>query len=151
MDAEGASWSDEAVLYVVESNADVTLTTPVPIEHSWLEANANRTIAAHGGDYEVAANVTAANGVNKVWECYVAGIDPEDESSRFEATIEIGADGKPVVKWNPPLTEEEAAKRTYRTLGKKTLDPAEEWTDVTDVPDLDAAGWRFFKVKVEMR
>ena len=66
-------------------------------------------------------------------------------------TIEIGADGKPVVKWNPPLTEEEAAKRTYRTLGKKTLDAEEDWTDVTSVDDPDAAGYRFFKAKVEMR
>ncbi len=60
-------------------------------------------------------------------------------------------DGRPVVKWNPPLSEDESAKRTYRTLGKKTLDPNDEWTDVTDVDDPDAAGWRFFKVKVEMR
>ena len=29
--------------------------------------------------------------------------------------------------------------------------PAEDWTDVTDESDLDAAGWRFFKVKVEMK
>ena len=93
----------------------------------------------------------AANGVNKVWECYVAGIDPEDEKARFIATITMDAGGKPVVKWNPPLTEEEAAKRTYRTLGKKTLDLNEDWTDVTDEADLDVAGWRFFKVKVEMR
>ena len=55
------------------------------------------------------------------------------------------------VKWNPPLTEEDALKRTYRTLGWKTLDPSEDWADVTDESDLDAAGWRFFKVKVEMK
>lgn len=63
----------------------------------------------------------------------------------------MGADGKPVVKWNPPLSAEEEAKRTYRTFGKRTLDPAEEWTDVTVETDFDAAGWRFFKVKVEMK
>ena len=93
----------------------------------------------------------AANGVNKVWECYVAGIDPEDEKAKFIATISMDAGGKPVVAHDPPLSEEEAAKRTYRTLGRKTLDPNEAWTDVTDESDLDAAGWRFFKVKVEMR
>ena len=36
-------------------------------------------------------------------------------------------------------------------FGKKTLDPAEEWTAVTDETDLDAAGWRFFKTAVEMK
>ena len=128
-----------------------TQTTPEPVPYSWLDQNAASLLAAHGGDYEAAANAMAANGVNKVWECYVAGIDPEDADAKFEATITMGADGKPVVAHDPPLTEEEAAKRTYRTLGKKTLDPAEDWTDVTDESDLDAAGWRFFKVKVEMR
>ncbi len=44
------------------------------------------------------------------------------------------------VKWNPPLTEEDALKRTYRTLGWKTLDPSEDWADVTDESDLEAAG-----------
>ena len=108
-------------------------------------------LAALGGDFEAAANAMAANGVNKVWECYVAGISPTNEAAKFEATITMDAEGKPVVKWNPPLTEDEAAKRTYRTLGKKTLDAEEDWTDVTDVDDPDAAGWRFFKVSVEMR
>lgn len=28
---------------------------------------------------------------------------------------------------------------------------AEEWIDVTGEPDLDAAGWRFFKAAAEMR
>ena len=81
----------------------------------------------------------------------MAGISPTNAAARFEATIEMGADGKPVVLHDPPLSAEEEAKRTYRTLGKKSLDPAEDWADVTDESDLDAAGWRFFKVKVEMK
>ena len=131
--------------------ANVTVGTPAAVPHEFLEDRAPSLLAECGGDYEAAANAPAANGVNKVWECYVAGIDPTDEEARFEATIEIGADGKPEVKWNPPLSEEEAAKRTYRTYGKKTLDPKEGWTDVTDVEDLDAAGWKFFKAAVEMK
>ena len=105
----------------------------------------------HDGDYEAAANAMAANGVNKVWECYVAGIDPEAEKARFIATITMDAEGKPVVSWNPPLPPEEEAKRTRKVLGKRTLDPAEAWADVTDEADLDAAGYRFFKVSVEMK
>ncbi len=93
----------------------------------------------------------AANGVNKVWECYVAGISPTNAAARFEATIEMGADGKPVVRWNPPLAPEEEAKRMRKVLGKRTLVPTEDWVDVTDEADPDAAGYRFFKVKVEMK
>ena len=117
----------------------------VEIPGEWLDGEARPLVEealASGGTPQDAMLATAANGVNKVWECYVAGISPTNEAAKFEATIEMDADGKPVVKWNPPLTEEEAAKRTYRTLGKKTLDPVVEWTDVTDESDLDAAGWR---------
>ena len=52
-----------------------------------------------------------------------------------------------LLKKAPDLLEE----RTYRVMGRKTLDPSEEWVDVTDETDLDAAGYRFFKVKVESR
>ena len=51
--------------------------------YSWLEADAATILAAHGGDYEAAGNAMAANGVNKVWECYVAGISPTNAASRF--------------------------------------------------------------------
>ena len=94
---------------------------------------------------------SAANGVNKVWECYVAGISPTDEDARFLATITMDADGKPEISHNPPLSAEEEAKREYRVLGKRTLAPDEDWADVTDVPNPDAAGYRFFKATVRMR
>ena len=60
-------------------------------------------------------------------------------------------DGKPIANQNPLLSAEAEAKRARRELGRKTLDPNEEWTDVTDEPYLDSAGYRFFKVKVEIR
>ena len=46
------------------------------------------------------------------------------------------------MKQGLPSLETDIKNRTYRTLGKKTLDPNEEWTDVTDESDLEAAGWR---------
>ena len=53
--------------------------------------------------------------------------------------------------WTPPLAPEEEAKRMRKVLGKRTLVPTEDWADVTDEADPDAAGYRFFKVKVEMK
>ena len=88
----------------------------------------------------------AENG-RSVLECYVAGLDP---TARFMATITLDANGQPEISHDPPLSAAEEAKREYRILGKRTLAPTEDWTDVTDVPDLDAAGYRFFKVKVRM-
>lgn len=122
----------------------------VRIPSDWIEEKAASALARADGDHEAAANATAANGINKVWECYVAGISPTDETARFEATIEI-VDGKPVVRWNPPLSAEEEAKRTRKILGRRSLDDSEGWQDVSSLDDPEAAGYRFFKVSVEMK
>ena len=141
----------ESLLLVVEPVPDATVTTPVPVPFAWLEDEAPSLLAAHGGDYETTALATAANGENAVWECYVAGLSPTSAVARFETTIEINADGRPVVSWRPRLSADETGKRVYRTLGKRTLDPDEDWVDVTDNPDLDSAGYRFFKETVRLK
>ena len=148
-DVEGASWNGSAVLHVVAADAEVTLTTPEPVPYSWLSNRAASILAAHDGNYEAAAMATAANGANKVWECYVAGISPTNPAARFEAVIEIGADGKPAVTWTPDLNEGGTKnERVYRVLGAKTLGGG--WDDVTNMADPDAEGYRFFKAMVEM-
>ncbi len=134
----------------VETAQDATSTTPVPVPFAWLEDKAPTLLPEYGGDYESAAHATAANGRDKVWECYVAGLCPTNATDRFETTIEIDADGKPIISWRPRLSAGASAERIYRTLGKRTLDAAEDWADVTDLPDLDAAGYRFFKKAVQL-
>ena len=123
----------------------------VSIPASYFDTDYPSLLAAANGDYEAAANATAANGVNKVWECYVAGLDPTNPTAQFLATITMGANNQPEISHDPPLPAAEEAKREYRILGAETLDAPEPWDDVTDVPDLDAAGYRFFKVTVEMK
>ncbi len=126
-----------------------TQTTPEPVPYVWLRGF-YPNIADEYDAYETAALATAANG-RKVWECYVAGLDPTDADARFLATITMDANGRPEISHDPSLSAAEEAKREYRILGAETPDAPEPWTDVTDVPDLDAAGYRFFKVKVRMK
>lgn len=122
----------------------------VRIPSDWIDENAASALAKANGDYETAANAMAANEINKVWECYVAGISPTNETARFEATIEV-VDGKPIVRWNPLLSAEEEAKRIRKVLGKRSLDDPDGWQDMANIDDIDAAGYRFFKVSVEMK
>ncbi|MBQ6246305.1 MAG: chitobiase/beta-hexosaminidase C-terminal domain-containing protein [Kiritimatiellae bacterium] len=110
---------------------------------SWFE---NQGLVAMGGTAEAAAAADPDGDGHTTADEYVAGTDPNDPDSVLRASIEI-VDGRPVVTWTPDLLGE----RKYRVLGKKTLDSNEDWTDVTDEADLDAAGWRFFKAKVEMK
>lgn len=79
-----------------------------------------------------------------VWHDYVAGTDPTDKNSKFTATISF-VGGKPVVKWSPELSAEEAAKRVYKVHGKAKL--TDTWNEV----DGDEASYNFFKVTVEMQ
>lgn len=133
---------------------EATATTPVPVEHAWLDSYPE-ILASVGGDYEAMANAQSPgrSGGGKVWpdgtayyvwQDFVAGTDPTDENSVFTAKIEI-VDGEPVVTWEPD-TPELRATRVYRKLGKKTL-MDKDWADVTDE---DLSAYRFFKVTVDL-
>ena len=78
-----------------------------------------------------------------VWQDYIAGTDPTDTNSVFTARVEM-VDGLPVVTWEPKLSADEEARRSYTIYGKTNL------TDrVWHSPTNEAS--RFFKVGVEMR
>jgi len=53
-------------------------------------------------------------------------------------------DGAPEISWEPKLTHEEEAKRTYTIYGRESLTDAAGWITPTN------ATHRFFKVSVEM-
>ena len=118
-----------------------TYTTEVPVPYVWLDANAKPFVSRFWGDYEAAAFEIAANGVNKVWECYIAGLDPTDAEAEFRAVISF-ANGAPVISWDPKLDAEEEAKRTYTIYGRESLTEG-SWGPTN-------ANSRFFKVSVEL-
>ena len=53
-----------------------------------------------------ATKVYAANGVNKVWECYVAGISPTNATQVFRTVISW-EDGEPKISWEQKLAIDE--------------------------------------------
>ena len=119
-----------------------TRTTPAPVPYVWLRGFFPHTPDEYDA-YESAAKEDAANGRNKVWECYVAGLDPTDAASLFRTVISF--DGKsPRISWNPRLAAEEEAKRVYTIHGREKLEEG-GWTTPTN------ALHRFFRVGVEMR
>ena len=122
-------------------------------------------LKAAGGDAEAAAKMQSpgktgagkfkANGEPMyVWEDFVAGTNPEDETDLFRAEITLDADGKPHVKWHPALngidkTTGECIRddvRTYRVWGRSDLSGDGTWVDT----ELTPGDYKFFKVTVEM-
>ncbi len=81
--------------------------------------------------------------MNKVWECYVAGISPTNATEKFRTVISW-ENGAPVIGWQPKLSAEEETKRTYTIFGREALGVG-GWTTPTN------ALHRFFKVGVEMK
>lgn len=118
-----------------------TKTTDVPIPYTWLLQNDSEIVDEFDA-YEAAANATAANGFNKVWECYVAGISPTNETAKFAAKIEM-KDGTPVVTWEPDLNTN-GVIRAYKVYGSETLENGGDWQYPTN------SLHKFFKVTVEM-
>lgn len=118
-----------------------TKTTQVPVPYAWLK-QCDSEIVDEFDAYESAALAMAKNGLNKVWECYVAGISPTNAESRFTAKIEF-KDGAPIVTWKPDLNTN-GIVRTYKIYGSETLENGGEWQYPTN------SLHRFFKVTVEM-
>ncbi len=126
--------------FLVEEVFSSTQTTEVSVPYAWLRQYAPN-VANNYEAYESAAKATAANGRNKVWECYVAGISPTNVASVFTAGIEI-VGGVPQVTWSPNLNTN-GVVRSYTIWGKESLTDA-AWHSPTNAAD------RFFKVSVEM-
>ena len=125
-----------------------TQTTPIPVPYAELEGKFSAYLEQAKGDYEVAAKMTGRNGY-AIWESYVAGLEPENEHSKFTAKIEFRTvDGRqePVVTWDPDRPELRAT-RIYTTYGKKTL-LDHDWTPITDANKNE---YNFFKVEVKMK
>ena len=85
-----------------------TSTSEVPVPYSWLNAYPE-LMSEYSGDYETAANSLAANGINKVWECYVAGLDPTDENAKFISIITFN-ENSPIITCAENCT---CAKKCY--------------------------------------
>lgn len=117
-------------------DADATSTTPVPVPKSWIQSKAGNILSACGGDYEAAAMALASNGVSKVWECYLQGVDPEDGNDRFQLLSKV--EGREIsMWWEPDL----GAERKYAVEGVENMGDA--WGETN-------AGTRFYRARVEM-
>ncbi len=132
------------IFLATQSGQTETQGTPVGVPCQWLAENAADILTAYGGNYEMAALAVATNGL-PVWQCYVAGLSTTNAEAKFKVKSIAFENGEPVVAWDPDLNEE----RAYKLLGKRTLAEA-RWDEVPDGADVDAEGWRFFRVQVEL-
>lgn len=139
---EGGTSSDRAYLDRVSwTGATIprtTQTTPEAVPYAWLDRWPG-LLADNGGDYERAAAAIAANGINTVWECYVAGLDPTVPSAAFRVNISMDGD-EPRIDWTPDL----GAARDYRLEGRTEFGDIDGWeSPVTD-------DHRFFRARVSL-
>ena len=147
-----------SIIYLKDNPEETTSTTPVPVPFEWLEENARELLEANGWDYEAAANAPASNEM-AMWECYLVGLDPENEGGAFTAKLEF-VDGKPVLKWDPDLNEDGTKQeRVYQVWARKSVeapepdgeDTTDGWADVTGQEATWVTnGWRFFRVGVDL-
>jgi len=81
-----------------------------------------------------------------VWQDYVAGTDPTEQTDTFQAVISMDGD-VPKIECRPALSETEKAKRVYTIYGRTSL-----WNgDWVQVQPSELKNYNFFKVTVRMR
>lgn len=131
-----------AVIYYGEVPTE-TFSAPIPVPYEWLDREAEAYVHWADGDYEEVARWSSENGM-PVWECYLAGISPTNETAQFSAKVEF-RDGRPVVVPDPNLGDD----REYTYFAKKSL-LDDEWTPLEELPDILGGEWRFFCVGVAM-
>lgn len=122
----------------------------VAIPESWSRRFCNYRVK-FGDDF--AASLTlptgkrdAAGNVMQVWQDYVAGTDPTDETDCFKVKLTMNGD-EPVIEVSPELSEQEKALRKYTLWGKSRLADA-DWTEVAAGKEKE---FNFFRVTVEMK
>lgn len=135
---EGAAGGGEG-----PSGAGWTLTTPVPVPHAWLDGYP-LGLLLNGNDYETFGNATAENG-RKVWECYVADLDPTDRESDLVAGFALENDVPRV-----SILRGRSSARVYRILGWTNLDGGDAEAEWPENADLSASRCRFFRIAVSL-
>ncbi len=121
------------------SNEAYTHESEVPVPYAWIRAKLPHTPDEYAA-YESAVKEFAANGHDTVEACYVAGLDPADAQSVFQAKIKM-EDGQVCISWTPNLNTG-TVTRIYTVYGRTDLEtgawePVQPWC-------------RFFKVTVSM-
>lgn len=106
------TWTGEYV-----SGRDAT-TKGVP--YAWLT---EMGIDSGTDDWETTEDELAANGVNTVYECYVANLDPTDADSRLRITSIECVDGEWVIEYDPPAPR----VGSFAVEGRENIDVPEEW------------------------
>ena len=140
---DGEFWSSYAS---VPSDCEIFYGTPpeeaktsTGVPYAWLAGYGLGEGTAEG--CEAAAAADATNRAFKVWECYVAGLDPTDPAATFKAAIAF-TNGFPVLSWTPDLNEQGTkSQRYYEVQGKPTATNA--WGPTNSAS-------RFFRVKVTL-
>ena len=147
-DGEDCAWVDKVTWTQAGVSVDMGEGKMVFMPLAWFDSHP-ALLAVAGGDAAAALQAMAANGRMSVAECYVVGVDPEKADEGFKITsFPMKADGTPDLanlefapaqsEWNVPGAQ--PVIKGAATLGG-------EWQTVTDE---NKAGFRFFKVVVEL-
>lgn len=150
---EDAAW---VAGYGWVSDYTETQTTDVPVPYTWLRHHDPEIIDEYDA-YEAAASAMAANGRNRVWECYAIGLNPTLATSNFRITaFPMKEDGTPDLA-NIVF---EPAQAQWNVLGARAIlkGAAELAGPWVEIPANDGGGTassqggepvpRFFKMEV---
>ena len=102
-----------------------------------------------GGPTNANPNATASNGVNTVWETYIAGLDPTSPTNRLLLSVLCPSSSDPVLRWNAVTARIYSVwfttnlQESFQPLETNIFFPQSSYTDTIHKS-------RFYKIDVQM-
>ena len=141
-------WTIDLGCYEYVESPTIQSDEPIQVPYWWMwehglfafDATAAAILQGAQGD---SLNRKGGGGFYKVWESYVADLDPTDSNQTFSVSIQM-TNGVPEIACAPV-----SPRRRYELMG--ALQPAGPWTITNDFSALDIrATNRFFKARVSL-
>ena len=141
-------WTIDPGCYEYVESPTIPSDEPIQVPYWWmwehglfaLDADVAAIVQAAQGD---SLNRTSGGGFYKVWESYVADLDPTDSNQTFSVSIQM-TNGVPEIAFSPS-----SSRRRYELMG--AVRPGGPWAITNDFSALDIrATNRFFKARVSL-
>ncbi len=155
--------SKDDLCYLLDTHIQTKSGVPYSWIHKYKDALTDVFVdeeVVTGKQYEDASKKTASNSTYTFEDCYIAGLNPTDETNKLDVLIRFDSENLPFLTWTPDLNERGSKElRKYEIIRLKWDNERKTLIEVSSevgnsgahvVPQEGDVGPWFYKVKVTL-